>query len=122
MVRIPTPGKLRRLTVTIVLLAIAVLAGAASGQARSLLSTNVVVPNAVKRSCFAKPATGAEDEVTLQQERLIAGKPWLAVANVTRPTMTIYPPTGPNTGAAVVVIAYLEAPGSVRVLTVEAGQ
>jgi acetyl esterase/lipase len=35
---------------------------------------------------------------------LIAGKPATAVTNVTRPTMTVYPPQGNNTGAAVVVL------------------
>ena len=35
---------------------------------------------------------------------LIAGRPWMAVTNVTRPTMTVYAPKGKNTGAAVVVI------------------
>lgn len=39
----------------------------------------------------------------LRREHLIAGKPWLEVTNVSRPTMTVYPPTGRNTGAAVVV-------------------
>jgi acetyl esterase/lipase len=34
---------------------------------------------------------------------LVAGKPAIGIANVTRPTMTLYPPTGPATGAAVVV-------------------
>jgi acetyl esterase/lipase len=35
---------------------------------------------------------------------LIAGRPATAVTNVTRPTMTVYPPRGKNTGAAVVVL------------------
>jgi acetyl esterase/lipase len=35
---------------------------------------------------------------------LIAGRPATAVTNVTRPTMTVYPPRGGNTGAAVVVL------------------
>ena len=34
---------------------------------------------------------------------LVAGRPWMAVTNVTRPTMTIYSPNGKNTGVAVVV-------------------
>lgn len=34
---------------------------------------------------------------------LVAGRPWLAIYNVSRPTMTVYPPKGKNTGAAVVV-------------------
>ena len=50
----------------------------------------------------AQPVPGPETE-TLRTEHLIAGKPWMAVTNVTRPTMTVYPPKGKNTGAAVVV-------------------
>jgi acetyl esterase/lipase len=34
---------------------------------------------------------------------LVAGKPWLVVHDVSRPTMTVYSPSGKNTGAAVVV-------------------
>jgi acetyl esterase/lipase len=51
----------------------------------------------------AKSATGPEGEMTSREDRLIAGRPWLEVENVTRPTMTIYPPRGSNTGAAVIV-------------------
>ncbi|MGH9615386.1 MAG: alpha/beta hydrolase [Acidobacteriaceae bacterium] len=36
-------------------------------------------------------------------KELVAGRPWDYVSNVTRPTMTVYSPTGKNTGAAVVV-------------------
>jgi acetyl esterase/lipase len=35
--------------------------------------------------------------------RLVGGKPWIYVNRVSKPTMTIYSPTGRNTGAAVVV-------------------
>jgi acetyl esterase/lipase len=35
--------------------------------------------------------------------RLVGGKPWVYVANVAQPTMTVYSPVGRNTGAAVVV-------------------
>ena len=45
---------------------------------------------------------GAE-YAALRTEHLVAGKPWLEVTNVSRPTLTVYPPTGKNTGAAVVV-------------------
>ena len=34
---------------------------------------------------------------------LVAGRPWVEVDNVSRPTMTVYSPKGKNTGAAVVV-------------------
>ncbi len=50
----------------------------------------------------AQPVPGLETE-TLRTEHLIAGKPWMAVTNVMLPTMTVYPPKGKNTGAAVVV-------------------
>jgi acetyl esterase/lipase len=50
----------------------------------------------------AKPAAGPE-EVMLRDDRPVAGRPWLNVQNVTRPTMTVYSPTGTNTGAAVIV-------------------
>ena len=49
-----------------------------------------------------QPLPGRETE-TLRTDRLIAGKPWMAATDVNRPTMTIYAPTGNNTGAAVVV-------------------
>ncbi len=39
----------------------------------------------------------------METKDLIAGKPVIVVKNVSRPTMTIYAPTGKNTGAAVVV-------------------
>jgi acetyl esterase/lipase len=44
---------------------------------------------------YSEPVTGAKD--------LVAGKPWVAVEQVSRPTMTVYSPAGKNTGAAVVV-------------------
>jgi len=34
---------------------------------------------------------------------LIAGKPWIGIGDVTKPTITIYSPTTKNTGAAVIV-------------------
>ena len=46
------------------------------------------------------PPVNAE---TTRLEGSVAGRPWLDVENVSRPTMTVYPPGGKNTGAAVVV-------------------
>jgi acetyl esterase/lipase len=43
------------------------------------------------------------DELAVPVEKLVAGRPWLAVEQVSRPTMTVYPPRVTNTGAAVVV-------------------
>lgn len=42
-------------------------------------------------------------EVAGGKDALVAGKPWVAVESVSVPTMTVYPPKGKNTGAAVVV-------------------
>jgi acetyl esterase/lipase len=50
-----------------------------------------------------RPIAGPEFATTTGKESLVAGKPWVAISNVSRPTMTIYSPTGKNTGAAVVV-------------------
>jgi acetyl esterase/lipase len=50
-----------------------------------------------------QPVAGPEFAETTGKNDLVAGKPWVAVDNVTRPTMTVYSPKGKNTGAAVVV-------------------
>jgi Esterase/lipase len=50
----------------------------------------------------ARPAKKPED-MQLDTKELVAGKPWTVVENVSQPTMTVYSPTGKNTGAAVVV-------------------
>jgi acetyl esterase/lipase len=50
-----------------------------------------------------QPVAGPEVVMTTGKESLVAGRPWVAVSNVSRPTMTVYSPTGKNTGAAVVV-------------------
>lgn len=49
----------------------------------------------------AQPVPGPE-YMTLSKN-LVAGKPWVAVENVSQPTMTVYSPKGTNTGVAVVV-------------------
>ena len=49
-----------------------------------------------------QPVKGPETAKT-DTKSLVAGKPWTYVENVTTPTMTVYAPTGANTGAAVVV-------------------
>ncbi|HEY6413588.1 MAG TPA: alpha/beta hydrolase [Edaphobacter sp.] len=51
----------------------------------------------------ARPVAGPEVETTTGKESLVAGRPWVYVENVSRPTMTVYSPKGKNTGAAVVV-------------------
>ena len=49
----------------------------------------------------AVPLTGPESSTPTKS--LVAGKPWIAVERVAQPTMTVYPPRGMNTGAAVIV-------------------
>ncbi len=51
----------------------------------------------------AQPAKGSEFMEVTGKDSLVAGRPWVSVSNVTRPTMTIYSPKGKNTGAALVV-------------------
>jgi acetyl esterase/lipase len=50
-----------------------------------------------------QPVAGPETVTTTGKDSFVAGKPWMAISNVTKPTMTVYSPTGKNTGAAVVV-------------------
>jgi len=51
-----------------------------------------------------QPVSGPEITTTSSGKNgLVAGRPVVGVANVTRPTMTVYSPHGNNTGAAVVV-------------------
>ena len=45
---------------------------------------------------------GAEYAAPVKDE-MVAGRPWVEVGNVSRPTMTIFSPKGKNTGVAVVV-------------------
>jgi acetyl esterase/lipase len=42
-------------------------------------------------------------ETTVKGTKLVGGRTWSAVMNVSKPTMTIYPPKGRNTGAAIMV-------------------
>ena len=55
----------------------------------------------------ARPVEGPEVSGTVVdaggRPKLVAGKPWVYVAQVSQPTMTVYPPSGSNTRAAVVV-------------------
>jgi len=50
-----------------------------------------------------RPGAAPETAETTGNASLVAGRPWVAVSNVSRPTITVYTPTGRNTGAAVVV-------------------
>jgi hypothetical protein len=52
----------------------------------------------------AQPVAGPEVSTTTGKEDLVAGKPYVYVERVSRPTMTVYSPRViENTGAAVVV-------------------
>src|SRR5205823_107270 len=51
----------------------------------------------------AKQSPGAEIVTTTLNDRLVAGRPWTYISNVSQPTLTVYSPKGKNTGAAVVV-------------------
>src|SRR6266702_3359722 len=50
----------------------------------------------------AQPVAGPE-VATTENHSLVAGRQWIRVGKVSRPTMTVYSPKGRNTGAAVVV-------------------
>lgn len=50
----------------------------------------------------AQPVPGPES-TTVKDDKPIAGKPVVIVTNVSQPTLTVYPPKGKNTGAAVVI-------------------
>jgi acetyl esterase/lipase len=52
----------------------------------------------------ARPITGPETQkLVLDRKDMVAGRPWTYINNVSKPTMTVYSPTGKSTGAAVVV-------------------
>lgn len=52
----------------------------------------------------ARQAAGPEyTEAVSDPKEFVAGKPWIAVKNVSQPTLTVYSPKGRNTGVAVMV-------------------
>src|ERR1700733_238715 len=51
----------------------------------------------------AQPVAGPEVSTTTGKDELVAGKPYVYVERVSRPTMTVYSPGGNNTGVAVIV-------------------
>jgi acetyl esterase/lipase len=51
----------------------------------------------------AQPVAGPETATMREKDHLVAGRPWTYVERVSQPTMTVYLPTGKNTGAAVIV-------------------
>ncbi len=54
------------------------------------------VPNAAQ-------VAGPEAAANVEPAKYVAGRTWAYVRNVSSPTITVYPPKQPNTGAAVVV-------------------
>jgi acetyl esterase/lipase len=65
------------------------------------------IPIWPRRAPGAQTVTKPESSATVMETggrpRLVGGKPWVYVANVSQPTMTVYSPVGRSTGAAVVV-------------------
>jgi acetyl esterase/lipase len=51
----------------------------------------------------ANASPGPEIDATTAKDNLIAGKPLIRLGNVSSPTLTLYPPSGKNTSAAIVV-------------------
>lgn len=51
----------------------------------------------------ARSGPDSESADTVEPAKRVAGRTWTYVSNVSRPTLTVYSPTGQNTGAAVVV-------------------
>ncbi len=79
------------------------LAGSAQKPAwppSSDLTTLNIWPNAIPDPV---PTKGPEADLTTPKDNLIAGRPIVHLGNVSTPTITLYPPKGKNTGAAVVV-------------------
>ena len=63
----------------------------------------------------ARPVAGAESLTT--HTRLVAGRTWSYIQNVSRPTLTVYSAAGKNTGAAVVVFPG----GGYQILAIDLG-
>jgi len=62
-----------------------------------------------------QPAGASEADVTTAKDNLVAGKPVVRLTNVLNPTITVYSPTGKNTGATVVVFPG----GAYRILAID---
>jgi len=62
----------------------------------------------------SQPVAGPE-KTTTESHDLVAGRPWTYLSDVSRPTMTVYPAQGRNTGVAVVVFPG----GGYRILAID---
>lgn len=85
-------------------------ARAATWQPDSGLHSVAIWPGAVPD---ADPVVVPESLLTA--ERKVAGRPWRYVVHVSRPTMTVFPARGRNTGAAVIVFPG----GGYRILAID---
>ncbi len=65
------------------------------------LTTLPLWPNGVPAGGPA--IAGPEADATTAKDNLIAGKPLIRLGGVSSPTLTVYPPKGKNSGAAIVV-------------------
>lgn len=99
-------------TIRFVVLVLAI-AGAAAGQQIEKRSRAMVwqpgpegkqVPLWPEGVALQRPDSGAKPEEVGNGSRLVAGRPWHWASYVTRPTMTIYPPKGRKTKAAILVL------------------
>lgn len=63
----------------------------------------------------AQPSAGPEINATTAKDHVVAGRLVLRLGNVSKPTLTVYPPKDKNTGAAVVVFPG----GSYRILAID---
>jgi len=98
------------------------LAGAACGQASERTPDRIEVPKVEREGVWqptpggtqvplwpanvplAKPDSGDRPETTGNGSPLVGGRKWHWATYVTRPTMTIYRPTGRNSGATMLVL------------------
>ncbi|HEX2595518.1 MAG TPA: alpha/beta hydrolase [Luteimonas sp.] len=90
--------------VGMIVLFLLVLSGAAQAQSvgRQPASGHPQLPLWPGAAPDAQAVPGPETE-TSRTDHLVAGRPWKALTNVTRPTITVYAPKEKNTGAAAVV-------------------
>jgi len=77
------------------------LAGAAFGQDPG--SAPLTQPLWPSRAPGAVENPKPEMDTTTAKDRPVAGRPVIRIGNVSSPTLTVYPPKGTNTGAAVLV-------------------
>jgi acetyl esterase/lipase len=78
----------------------------------SSLTTIPVWPHGAPGAAANPPP---EADTTTAKDRPVADKPVIRIGNVSSPTLTLYPPKGANTGAAVVVFPG----GSYRILAID---